>query len=186
MDNPVAMHIIKTLVIGNLTAHRETKTAGFTLLEVLLVVVIIAIMAAVGVGLINSQSVSRQIKAQANQWQQGLNYLCEQAIFDNRTLGIELSQESNQVLTFTDQQWQPDVHLSALFTAPNMNLAVTVDGRELTVPQDNENLPHIVCYSDGHISDFSLVLSMRGIADLSYELHTVSPWQITGRWYAQP
>lgn len=186
MANPAVMNRIKTLVIGNNKPFQVLRHSGFTLLEILLVVLIIAIMAAVGVGLINSQSVARQLQSRAGQWQQGLTYLCEQALLDNRTLGIEFSKQNSQVLEFTDKQWQPVVHFNELFVTENIELRINSDGREMAIPQKFEDLPHIVCYSDGRISDFSMYLQIPNVVDLSYQLSNKNPWQITGEWYAQP
>ncbi len=186
MANPVVMNRIKTLVIGNNNSPQASFISGFTLLEVLLVVLIVAIMAAAGVGLINSQSPARLLQSRAGQWQQGLTYLCEQALLDNRTLGIEFTEHDNQVLAFADKQWQPLIYLRDLFTPENIELRINSDGREMTIPQKFEDLPHIVCYSDGRISNFSMILQLQNITDFSYELTSKNPWQISGGWHAQP
>jgi|SRR5690554_2502760 len=180
------MNRIKTLVIGNNNPRSVLRISGFTLLEVLLVILIIAIMAAVGVGLINSQSAARQLQAYAGQWQQGLSYLCEQSLLDNRTLGIEFINHESQVLAFSDKQWQPISHYNQLFSSEHLKLRINSDGREMTIPQTFEDLPHIVCYSDGRVSNFSMVLQISGVEDLSFELSNKNPWQIIGEWYDQP
>lgn len=152
-------------------------------MEVLLVVVIIGIMAAVGVGLVNSQSSERQLQQQAQQWQQMLSYLCQQSVLNNRAYGIELSQNTAQVLVFEQPHWQPMVQLTEALPIENLSWQVQLEGRSMPLAAELTALPHLVCYSDGQINPFTLQLRLSQLPDISYEIMAETPWQLTGQWH---
>lgn len=152
-------------------------------MEVLLVIVIIGIMAAVGVGLINSQSSERQLQHKAQQWQQMLTYLCQQSVLHNRAYGVELSQYSAQVMVFEQPQWQPHEQLSQALPTEDLSWLIRLEGRDMPLTAEFTALPHLVCYSDGQINPFSLQLRLSQLARVAYEITAETPWQITGNWH---
>lgn len=152
-------------------------------MEVLLVIVIIGIMTTIGVGLVTSQSSERQLQQQGHQWQQMLTYLCQQAVLNNQAYGVELSQKATQVLVFEPPQWQPLTQLTEALPNQELSWLVQLDGRDMPLANDFEALPHIVCYSDGRINPFSLKLWLTQLPEVTYEIASESPWQITGQWH---
>lgn len=166
------------MVIG-----KNIKTVGFTLIEVLLVIVIIGIMAALGVGLVNSQSSERQLQDKAGQWQQLLTYLCQQAVLNNRAYGVELTQESAQILVFEQPQWRSLSQWSQTLAIDDLSWQLDLDGRTMPLNTEFESLPHLVCYSDGQINPFNLRFWLSQLPDVSYVISAETPWNITGYWH---
>jgi len=152
-------------------------------MEMLLVMVIIGIMAAVGVGLVNSQSSERQLQQKAQQWQQMLTYLCQQAVLNNRAYGVELTQVSAQVMVFEQPEWRVLSQWTQALPTENLTWQINLAGRPMPLSTEFEALPHLVCYSDGQINAFSLQLQLSQLAGVTYELSAETPWTITGRWH---
>lgn len=159
------------------------KQRGFTLIELLLVVIIIGIMASVGVGLIKSQSGERQLQQKAQQWQHMLTYLCQQAVLNNRAYGVELSQQSVQVMVFEQSQWRPLNQWSQALPTEDLRWQIDLDGRQMPLSAEITSLPHLVCYTDGQINPFRLQLQMQQLPAVTYVLTAETPWEITGEWY---
>jgi len=167
------------------------KAKGFTLLEIMLVVVIISIMTAVGVNIINSQSIERLIQSQAQQFSDDLSYVCEKAVFENQAFGIQLHVNGYQVLRYQQPQWLR----VASQAIPQFNESIVtellLDGlsQQLEMTSSDEQLPHIICQSDGSFNAFQLRYSAAAESSQStdaktyYALNTQSPWQLDGAWH---
>ena len=166
---------------------------GFTLLEILLVVLIVSILTAVGVNIINSQSIERHILNQAQQFSDDLKFLCEKAVLENQAFGIEFHSNGYQALRYQ----QPDWFLleSQILFQVNESLAIDLLLEGLSQNLDEESvpnkthLPHIICQSDGSFNTFELRISAAVQNNESFEAKTYyaikpsSPWQLNGAWY---
>lgn len=161
------------------------KTAGFTLLEILLVVLIIGIMTVAGANLINSQSIERVIMNQAKQFETNLHYICEKAVFENQAFGIEWQDSGYQVLRHQQASWLV-VEQQATPLPDGINSALLIDGIPQILAAKAENLPHIICQSDGSFNAFELRLavSINPINEKTYYvLRSTSPWELSGGWH---
>lgn len=152
-------------------------------MEVLLVIVIIGIMSAVGVGLVNSQSPERQLRQKAGQWQQMLTYLCQQAVLNNRAYGVELTSVAASVMVFEQPEWRVLSQWTQTLPTEQLTWQLTLAGRPMPLSPEFEALPHLVCYSDGQINPFKLQLQLAQLPDLYYEVRAETPWEITGGWH---
>ena len=152
-------------------------------MEVLMVIVIIGIMAAVGVGLVNSQSSERQLQQKAQQWQQMLSYLCQQAVLNNRAYGVELSQLSAQVMVYEQPQWRVLEQWTHALATEDLVWQLELAGRPSPLSADFESLPHLVCFNDGQINPFTLRLQLSQLPNVSYQISAETPWEITGAWH---
>ncbi|MGJ8662480.1 MAG: pilus assembly FimT family protein [Marinicella sp.] len=167
-------------------------TGGFTLIEILLVVLIIGIMTAVGANLINSQSIERTILNRAQQFVTDVKYLCEKSVFENHAYGLEWLPNSYQVLRFESQLWQP-VELQINAAIPEaITTELLINGLSQNIAAEAENLPHIVCQTDGSFNAFELRFSDASSHQITqqesstfYAISSESPWQLTGAWHQQ-
>ncbi len=159
--------------------------AGFTLLEILLVVLIVSIMTAVGVNTINSQSIERVIMNQAQKFENDLQFICDKAVFENQAFGFEWTMSGYQVLRYQQQTWQPvEAQVDAAIPT-TIQVDLLIDGLSQILPEEGEALPHIVCQSDGSFNAFELRFSAQQAATPAhyYALNTESPWRLTGGWH---
>jgi prepilin-type N-terminal cleavage/methylation domain-containing protein len=166
---------------------------GFTLMEILLVVLIVSIMTAVGANIINSQSIERMILNQAQKFDVDLTFICEKAVFENQAFGIEFYTDSYQVLRYQQPQWLLIESQSTPTMKDEIAVDLLLDGLiqefETELGSNDEPLPHIICQSDGSFNAFELRFrAAQGMGSSQenktyYALHTQSPWQIEGAWY---
>ncbi|MFV0543785.1 MAG: Tfp pilus assembly protein FimT/FimU [Marinicella pacifica] len=166
-----------------MVTHQHKKLSGFTLIEVLLVVIIIGIMTTVGVGLVNSQSGERTLQNKAQQWQQLLTYLCQQSVLNNRSYGIEFAQQTAGVFVYEDFRWRELPRWSEVLAVDTLSWEVSLDGHTQPLETELSALPHLVCYSDGRINPFRLKLWLTQLPASAYELTSQSPFKISGHWH---
>ncbi len=166
---------------------------GFTLLEILLVVLIIGIMTAVGTNIINSQSFERVILSQAQQFSSDLKFICEKAVLENQAFGIELHVSGYQVLRYQRPNWVLIEQQNQLQDNDGVSIDLLLEGLSQKIQSETdieaEHLPHIICQSDGSFNAFELRFSavdeLIDSPDMTtyYALKTQSPWQLNGAWY---
>lgn len=88
----------------NLTSSREQ---GFTLLELLIVIVIVSILFTFAVLSIRTPSPEDRIKEETLRLQRLIQLALEEAVMKNQEYGLEFKQDGYRFLTLTDNQWAP-------------------------------------------------------------------------------
>lgn len=167
---------------------------GFTLLEILLVVLIVSIMTVVGTNLVNSQSVEREILNQAQKFSDDLTYVCEKAVLENQAYGIEFYANAYQVLRYQQPEWLLVESQKAALINAAIEVNLLLDGLSQDLEQVDtlqaQALPHIICQSDGSFNAFELRFIAVDKRQLSaaekptyYSISTPSPWQLEGVWH---
>ena len=140
-------------------------------------------MSVVAVNLINSQSYERQVMNQAAEIEAELKYLCDKAVFANRAYGIEWTTDSHNVLKYQMGDW---VVQQASTNQNEQNsqfyVQVLLNGLTQKLPKEAEELPHVICQSDGTMNPFELRWLPMEQNGAYYSLKTETPWQVTGAW----
>lgn len=155
---------------------------GFTLMEILIVVVIISIMTLAGVRLLGMDSEEKETSRYIQRFHSKIKLACEQSVFRNRKYGVLFSQDGYSFVYFTGLDWKPVESNSLLSTdilPHNAKQEIYRQGRQMQLSKDLSEKPQVYCSVDGSYSVFRLVLKVR---DLSYQLMTESPWKLTGEW----
>lgn len=157
---------------------------GFTLIEILLVVLIIAIMSYLGANAINSQSAERQIMNEAGLLEAEIKYICDLAVLENRAHGLEFSTTGVEVLQHNAGVWlskgtqnQPP--------QPHFKFRVLLSGKQQKLADEPEQMPHVICQSDGSLTPFELrwyVTENTTNESIYFMLKTESPWLLDGAW----
>ncbi|HFS5793974.1 type II secretion system minor pseudopilin GspH [Citrobacter sp. EC_71] len=131
---------------------------GFTLLEVLLVIVIIAMMAAGVIASQNSRlSATGRLSQQAEAFRQQVEYAADWALLEKSAIGLRITREgwSFWQLKKTStggKTWQEVTHHEALRLAGDWQ-----SSRQPTItPPPEGNLPQLVITPDGEITPFTL------------------------------
>lgn len=158
------------------------RQQGFTLLEMLLVVVIIGIMSVLGVNLVNSQSIERVVLNQAQQVEASLKLLCEQSVFENQAQGLEVLTTGLQVLRYQQPIWQArDFQVPGAWES---QVELYIDGLSQQLLPEATDEPHIICQTDGSFSQFTLhFFADPATPEVYYVLETAGPWELTGGWH---
>ncbi len=157
---------------------------GFTLIEILVVVVIVSILTVMGVQMISSGSVERNLQQHGRILQSSIEYSCDQAVLQNIPYGLMVSQMAYGFSIFTNQVWQEviyqEVSLDKILV-DGSQISLSLDGQTVVLEEELVSVPQIVCNTSGEISPFNLTLS-DATGQHHYQLTTSDFWQIKGQW----
>jgi general secretion pathway protein H len=144
------------------------KTRGFTLLEVLVVVVIIGVMATLAVLSIGTRSVEDRLALEARRLQELLALAADEAVLQGVELGFIQTPDGYEFLILKDGSWAPLEEagpLRARALGEPFYLRLQVDGRAVApVRTDDAKVelkPQIVLLSSGDATEFTLDLKAR-------------------------
>lgn len=188
MGNPAVKTSMPTLGTGDCPQARAAclpMQRGFTLLELLLVVVILGVVVAASVQMTSVNSLSRLAQQHGQMLAKQLSLLCEKALFENRHLGVSFQQNGSQALQHNGLEWQQlDQDLLKGRDIPETTAQqVYVQGQALSLKEEVTLKPHIICYPSGQMSSFQWHLTGRD-ADVSwhYQVASEGPNRITQGW----
>jgi len=163
---------------------KKLQISGFTLIEILVVVVIVSILTVMGVQMISSGSVERNLQQHGRILQSSIEFACDQAILQNMPYGLTVSQAAYGFSILTEKNWQPAIYqensLDKTFT-DGSQISLVLDGQETTLAKELGETPQIVCDTTGEISPFRLEIS-DATGQHHYQLTTTDFWQIEGQW----
>jgi general secretion pathway protein H len=166
-----------------------SNTTGFTLVELLVVIVVLGILAGATVFSLNPGSDQRALQGFAQRMAQRIELARDRAIQNNQEWGLQVREEGYGFLAFDDtsQRWVPQGHKPFQPDEPpspmTFNLTVENGGFEdidtrvfangqvdtvgVTGADKDKNLPDVVFFSSGEASQFFIDLqwlnSERGI-----------------------
>lgn len=162
----------------------KTKDNGFTLIEILVVIVIVSILTVMGVQMISSGSVERNLQQHGKILQATLNYACDQATLQNIPYGVKFTKSGYNFSQFINQQWLDVISDEATFNKEyndGSQFDLEIDAQSVVLGEEFAEIPAIVCDSSGELTDFKLI-----IADATgkhrYQLKRVDFWKIQGQW----
>jgi general secretion pathway protein H len=161
----------------SLTAPRRRSSGGFTLIEILVVVVIIGI---VTVGALLSMSFTgpdRELHTEGERLADLMNYAQEQGELQTRELGLYCTDHSYSFLAFDARRnlWVPisdDDALRARTLPDSVKVQLDVEGRSVVLasvadeqkkkiaPADLQ--PHVMIFSNGDLTSFRVTLEREG------------------------
>ena len=141
---------------------------GFTLLEVLVVVVIIGVMATVAVLSIGNRSLDDRLAVEARRLQELFALAADEAVLQGVELGFVQTPEGYEFLQLKDGHWVPleDAGpLRARALAEPFYLSLQVDGRAVAPQRTDDDKvelkPQVVLLSSGDATEFILDLKVR-------------------------
>lgn len=145
-------------------ALRNAPRRGFTLLEILVVVVIIGVLAGAVVLAVDSGS-ARQLEREANRFSALLQQACEQAELGGRDIGVLIQDDGYGFANQVDGYWKPqpvDGVLRQRHWIDGLRSEMTRDGRRVafTEATSREVVPQMICYSSGELTPFVLSLKL--------------------------
>jgi general secretion pathway protein H len=151
-----------------------TRPAGFTLLEIMVVMVLIGIIASFAVVQIPSNDPSERVYTQARRLVAVLRQQWETAILLGQQRGLHFQASGYRVLLLNpnSKKWQVP-------TDPNgrvhyelneaIDLQLSIEGRPVAVASnaasDDNALPQIMFLSSGEATEFQLVISQQATSD---------------------
>jgi general secretion pathway protein H len=149
-----------------------SRARGFTLIEILVVIVIIGIITAGVVLAVSVTGQDRQLEDESERLMALMNYAREQAELQTRELGLLLTDHSYQFLAFDPRRgmWaevQEDDALRLRKLPQDLRVRLVVEAREVILnkprPQDEQKRqPHLMIFSNGDLTEFELTLEREG------------------------
>ncbi|EMP56766.1 general secretion pathway protein H [Marinobacter santoriniensis NKSG1] len=153
-----------------MVSKQGTGAAGFTLIEILVVLIVVGLLASLAVFTLGGSSQQRQLENQVQELYLLMQTAGDQAVLNNQELGVTVNEDGYQFLAFQDQKgdWKPeDQRLFSARTFPDW-LVVTKfienDAPKLASGEDR-TLPDIVFFSSGETTPFQVEFTVAGNPD---------------------
>lgn len=156
---------------------RYTARNGFTLIEILVVLVIIGLMAALAVFTMGGSSQQRELEVEVQDLYLRMQVVSEQAVLNNLETGLAIDTTSYQFVVFDDKTQAWETTQERLFQAHSfptwlsVDTSVSADAPRLT--NDNKKLrPDVVFFSSGETTPFEIELMAMGQAAPPHRLYS--------------
>jgi len=135
---------------------------GFTLIEILVVVVILAVATAAVTLAVAGASGERQLARDSERARALIAYACEQAEVSGHQIGISLDRDGYQFSRADHADWIPerDGELRPRKWSVSPILSLTRDGQRVDVGDAYPDKPQLVCFSSGELTAFRLELAL--------------------------
>lgn len=156
---------------------RNAVQNGFTLIEILVVLVIMGSMAALAVFTMGGSSQQRELEVQAQDLYLRMQVMSEQAVLNNMEAGLVIEADSYQFVVFDDkaQAWKASperlFQAQALPTWLSVDTIVDADGPRL-MSKNKILRPDVVFFSSGESTAFELELMVKGQVSPSHRLYS--------------
>jgi len=157
---------------------------GFTLIEILVVLVVVGLLASLAVFTMGGSSQQRELENEVSELYLLMQTASEQAVLNNLELGLRLEEGGYQFVAFQDQTGDWNASGERLFRARSLPewLAVTrfieSDAPRLASAEDRL-LPDVVFFSSGETTPFELEFTIGSGSDYKQVLASdgVSPME---------
>jgi general secretion pathway protein H len=140
----------------------DLRPSGFSLIEILVVTVILAITAVAVTLAVSGAGGERQLARDAERLQALIGYACEQAELSGRQIGLSLDHDGYRFSRSDHADWVPerDGELRPRKWSVKADALLTRDGQHVDIGVDFPEKPQLVCFSSGELTAFRLELAL--------------------------
>jgi general secretion pathway protein H len=146
------------------------RRAGFTLIEVLVVLVIIAVVTSIAVLSVGVLGKDRGLETEGDRYNDVAAAAMEQAQLEGRDFGIRFAASRYEVLTYVTrrQRWESvaDDRLYAVHELPaGITARLEIEGKPIQFSEDKPGMvrvPQVLLYSSGDVSPYRLSFGREG------------------------
>ena len=141
-------------------------STGFSLIEILVVTVILAVVAATVTLAVAGAGGERQLARDADRIAALVGYACEQAELSGRDIGLSLSRGGYRFSRSEHADWLllRDGELRPRKWGTNAVVSLTRDGNSVGVGDEFPDKPQLACFSSGELTAFRLELALADAA----------------------
>lgn len=169
---------------GRLLSYRESRQSGFTMIEILVVLVLVGLLASLAIVNLGGGREQREMTSKIRELYVLMQTASEQAILNNEELGLVIDEEGYRFVVFDEleREWAsesarlfqgrgfPEWMIVTLFTEGDIpRLASGEDDEE---DEENQLRPDIVFYSSGETTPFELEFLATMSPDQIYRLES--------------
>ncbi|KEF32479.1 General secretion pathway protein H [Marinobacter nitratireducens] len=135
--------------------------AGFTLIEILVVLIIVGLLAALAVFSMGGSSQQREMENQVRELYLLMQTASEQAVLNNLEMGLKLTEDGYRFIAFQDQNREWKGSGERMFKARSFpEWMVVTEFIETDAPklasEEDDLLPDVVFFSSGETTPFEL------------------------------
>lgn len=156
--------------------HSSTVAHGFTLIELMVVLLIIGLTVGFVTLSINTGGAARQTEEEARRLAALIELARQEAVLRSQELAIEFRRDGYRFLRLAEQKWLPlgdDELLRQRALPSGIELALDLEGDDVTLSTTPEQeTPHVFLLSSGESSPFIVTLTT---ADRT------TVWRVTGQ-----
>jgi general secretion pathway protein H len=149
-----------------LNDRRTNKSKGFTLLEVLVVMLLISIILTIALLNLDTRRSDEEIYEQARRLTRQIELASQESLIKSWELGLLIQSDYYQFFRFDEQEWKPVQHdiLGKYQIPDNMEMLLTLEGLSENLQKDtNKATPQIMLLSSGEHTPFEI--TFRSITD---------------------
>ncbi|HLT12827.1 MAG TPA: type II secretion system minor pseudopilin GspH [Marinobacter sp.] len=155
--------------------HRRANHSGFTLIEILVVLIIVGLLASLAVFSMGGSSQQRELENSVRELYLLMQTASEQAVLDNLELGLLLEDDGYRFVAFQDEsgEWKPSgERMFSKRTLPEwltLTEYVESDAPRLATAEDKLR-PNIVFFSSGESTPFEIEFTQGNNTDSMHVL----------------
>lgn len=171
------MQRISVSTTPNSPGHRARPAiAGFTMIEILVVLVVVGLLAAMAVVNLGGGTQQRELASKVRELYVLMQTASEQAVLNNQELGLVINEDGYRFLVFDELESEWGGQAERLFRprsfAPGTLVTPYIedDMPRLTSDDDDALRPDIVFFSSGETTEFELELLTAGSRDRVYRI----------------
>ncbi len=160
--------VVQNIAAENITAsNMKRRIKGFTLIEIMIVMVLLGLISSVAVFTLGSGKQQRELENESQRLHALLRMASEEAILSNTEIGFLISEDGYEFLEFDEEKEQWSASTVPLFKARTFPEWVVVvfqrEGQDIRIlgKEDGENKrPDMMLLSSGEVTPFSITLQV--------------------------
>lgn len=146
------------------------SSAGFTLIEILVVLIVVGLLAALAVISIGDGGRQRELENEVRELYLLMQTASEQAVLNNQELGLLIEEDRYQFVVYDDENGDWERKGDRLFSARQLPEWMTVtEFIENNLPRLSSNedrlRPDVVFFSSGEFTPFELEFTIGSVSD---------------------
>lgn len=162
------------------------RQRGFTLIEILIVIIILGLLATVALFSLGGSTVRRELEQQSRELLLVLQVASERAILDNSEIGVQVENNQVRFLYYVprEQSWEEFTQrpFKSQEWADTLAIALETESDPPRMPTNEENneRPDLVFFSSGETTPFRLSMSLAETPDYRFRIETdgLNPLQL--------